>query len=221
MSNHAKRILILLGGRYHDFDGFARAMAPIYEAEGWPIEATYDLDVLTCLDKVGCEIVLVYTCFSKNEPDQAERTPERLTDEQVRGLADWVQKGGALLAAHCATVVGESGPELGRLLGGTFISHPPPFTFTISPVSDEHPITRGVPAFDVYDEFYMERCEPSVKIHMIAVDQTVAHPMVWSKQEGAGRVVHIAPGHFPEVWNLRPYQRLMVQAVSWLTGSSG
>src|ERR1051325_3595967 len=189
MSHHAKRILILLGGRYHDFDGFARAMAPIYEAEGWPVEATYDLDVLTCLDKAGCEIVLSYTCFSKNEPDQAERTPERLTDEQVRGLADWVQTGGALLAAHCATVVGESGPELGQLLGGTFISHPPPCTFTISPVSDEHPITRGVPAFDVYDEFYMERCEPSVKIHMIAVDQGIVHPMVWSKQEGAGRVV--------------------------------
>jgi len=51
---------------------------------------------------------------------------------------------------------------------------------------------------------------------MVAVNQGVAHPMAWSKQEGAGRVVHIAPGHFPEVWNHPLYQRLMLHAVNWL-----
>ncbi len=100
--------------------------------------------------------------------------------------------------------------------GGRFISHPPPFTFTVWPVFGEHPITDDIQAFDVHDEFYIERCEPSVEIHMVAVNQGVAHPMAWSKQEGAGRVVHIAPGHFPEVWNHPLYQRLMLHAVNWL-----
>jgi len=191
-------------------------MTSLFEAEDWTVEATYDLDVLTRLDATGCKVVLSYTCLSKNGPEQEQATPERLTDEQVRGLASWVQNGGALLAAHSATVIGESNPELGKLLGGRFISHPPPFTFTISPVSGEHPITGGVPAFDVYDEFYVELCEPLVDIHMVAVNQGVAHPMVWSKQEGAGRVAHIAPGHFPEVWNHPLYGRLMIQAANWL-----
>ncbi|HEX9386385.1 MAG TPA: ThuA domain-containing protein [Anaerolineales bacterium] len=188
----------------------------LFKGDGWTVEATYDLDALTRLDALGCQVMLSYTCLSKNGPEQEQATPERLTDEQVRGLRNWVQNGGALLAAHCATVIGESHAELARLLGGRFMSHPPPFTFTVYPVFGEHPITDDIQAFDVHDEFYIERCEPSVEIHMVAVNQGVAHPMAWSKQEGAGRVVHIAPGHFPEVWNHPLYQRLMLHAVNWL-----
>ncbi len=216
MNIRAKRILIILGGLYHDFDGFARAMKSLFEAEGWSVEATYDLNVLTRLDEAGCQMVLSYTCLSKNVPEQKEPTPEKLSDAQALGLADWVRRGGALLAAHSATVLGESNPDLGLLLGGRFISHPPPLTFTVYPVYGEHPITDGIQAFDVHDEFYMERCEPSVDIHIIAVNQGAAYPMVWSKPEGAGRVAYIALGHFPEVWNLPPYQRLMIQAADWL-----
>ncbi|HEU0293011.1 MAG TPA: ThuA domain-containing protein [Anaerolineales bacterium] len=211
------RLLILLGGLYHDFDGFARAMTSLFETKGWSVETTYDLDVLTRLDRVNYQVVLSYTCLSKNGPEQEKATPERLTEEQVSGLVAWVQNGGALLTAHCGTVVGESDPDLGRLLGGRFISHPAPFNFTVYPLFGEHRITEGIPAFDVHDEFYIEHCEPNVDIHMIAVHEDVAHPMVWSKREGAGRVAHIAPGHFPEVWNLSPYRRLMIQSVNWLT----
>ena len=217
MNTRAKQMLIILGGLYHDFDGFARGMKSLFEANDWSVEATYDLDVLTRLDDADYQVVLSYTCLTKNIPEQEKPTPERLTDEQIHGLANWVQHGGGLLAVHCATVIRESNPELGQLLGGSFISHPAPFTFTISPVSNGHPITNTVPAFDLHDEFYIERCEPSVAVHMSALYEGATYPMVWSRSEGVGRVVHIAPGHFPDVWKHPLYQRLMVQAADWLT----
>jgi len=107
---------MILGGLYHDFNGFALAMMSLFKGDGWTVEATYDLDALTRLDALGCQVMLSYTCLSKNGPEQEQATPERLTDEQVRGLRNWVQNGGALLAAHCATVIGESHAELARLL---------------------------------------------------------------------------------------------------------
>jgi type 1 glutamine amidotransferase len=217
MNTRAKHMLILLGGLHHDFDGFARVIKSLFEAEDWSVEATYDLDVLTRLSKANDQVVLSYICLLKNSPSQENPTPERLTDAQVHGLASWVQQGGGLLAVHCATVIGDSNPDLARLLGGSFISHPAPFTFTISPVSDGHPITKDVPAFEMYDEFYIERCEPSAAIHMSADYEGATYPMAWSRPEGVGRVVHIAPGHFPDVWNHPDYQRLMIQAVHWLT----
>jgi type 1 glutamine amidotransferase len=210
-------MLIILGGLYHDFDGFARAMESLFAANDWSVEATYDLDILKGLDKTDYGVTLSYTCLSKNTPEQEIPTPDRLTDEQVRGLTGWVQNGGGLLAVHCATVIGDSGLELSRLLGGAFISHPAAFTFTVYPASDEHPITSGISAFEVHDEFYIERCEPSVAIYMSAVYEGRSCPMVWSKPEGAGRVAHIAMGHFPEVWSRPLYQRLLIQAVNWLT----
>ena len=32
-----------------------------------------------------------------------------------------------------------------------------------------------------------------------------------------GRVAHVGMGHDEKVWCLRPYQRLMLQAIAWLT----
>ncbi len=211
-----KSILILLGGMWHDFDGFARVMKPVFEAEGYQVESTYDLDALKRLEQVGCDLLLSYTCLSKHRQGYADAGPEKLTAAQVSGLRRWVRQGGALLGAHAATVIGDSNPRLGRLLGGVFLSHPEPFAFTIYPLSGEHPITSGIPAFEVLDEFYIQEVDPAVTIHMVAVYQGTAYPMVWSRTAGRGRVACVAPGHFLQVWNNPTYQRLMLQTAGWL-----
>jgi type 1 glutamine amidotransferase len=216
VTSKKKSIFILLGGMWHDFDGFASIMKPVFEAEGYRVKFTYDLDVLKCLKQVGCDLLLSYTCLSRHRQGYADSGPERLTDDQVSGLTRWVQQGGALLAAHAATVIGDSSPRLGKLLGGIFLSHPEPFAFTIFPLSGEHPITSGIPAFEVLDEFYIQEVDPAVNIHMVAVYQGVVHPMVWSRTADQGRVACVGPGHFPHVWNNPTYQRLMLQTAGWL-----
>jgi type 1 glutamine amidotransferase len=55
------------------------------------------------------------------------------------------------------------------------------------------------------------------KTNILILVGGVAYPMVWSRTEGNGRVAHIAMGHDVKVWNLQPYQRLMLQAIDWLT----
>lgn len=210
-----KRVLILMGGTHHDFDGFSATMQPVMEAAGHSVETTYDLDALTHLDEGRYEVLLLYTCLGV--PQEGAPKPKLHTDAQVSALANWVRDGGALLAAHAATVAAQSSPALRELLGGVFIEHPPQFAFTVYPVYREHPITAGVGAFTVNDEFYMEVHEPSVEVQMVALDRGVAYPMVWTRTEGRGRVAHIAMGHDEKVWNLESYQRLMLQTINWLT----
>ncbi len=41
------------------------------------------------------------------------------------------------------------------------------------------------------------------------------HPVVWSKNEGNGKVVHITLGHEKKVWQLPNYQQLVLQSVNW------
>ena len=219
MKQKEKSLLFLLGGMWHDFDGFTNAMKPIFEAEGYRVESTYDLDILKHIDQYSYDLLVSYTCFTKHRPDHNDTGPEKMTDDQLRGLTRWVREGGSLLAAHSATVIGDSDLELGRLLGGVFISHPQPFTFTVIPLTGEHPITAGLDAFEIQDEFYIQRYDPTVEMHMATLYEGKLHPMAWSRTEVKGRVVHIAPGHFPEVWNHPTYQRLMLQAAAWLTES--
>ncbi len=216
MALNGKRILILLGGQWHDFDGFAGAMKSLLEPRGVQTEATYDLDRLLHLEENQYDIVLSYTCLSARKEGNNPTGPERLTDAQVDGLASWVRQGGALLAAHAATVIGESDARLGNLIGGVFLSHPPQFAFALYPMFEQHPITAGLEAFTVHDEFYIETHTPDVQVHMVAFDRGVAYPMAWSRSEGRGRVAHIAPGHSQDVWSLKPYQQLLLQALEWL-----
>lgn len=216
MSLGGKRILVLLGGQYHDFEGFGDFARGLLESVGAMPRSTYDVDELSRLDEGRYDIVLSYTCFTSDE--QAGKIgPDRLTKDQSDALAAWVRSGGGFLAAHAATVIGASDPALGDLIGGVFVSHPPQFAFTLYPVFEEHPITSGIEAFTVHDEFYIETHAPDARIHMVALDRGIACPMVWSRIEGRGRVAHLAPGHSREVWDLPPYRRLLLQSLDWLT----
>ncbi len=216
MTTNGKSVLILLGGLWHDFDGFASAMQSLLEPKGFRVEATHDLDSLLRLGEQRYDLVLSYTCLSQHREGFDDQSPEKLTDAQIDGLEGWIRNGGALLAVHAATVIGESDAALGELIGGVFVSHPPAFNFTVYPVFEQHPITLGLEAFTVHDEFYFETHTPAVQVHMLAFDRGMAYPMVWSKTEGQGRVAHIAPGHSREVWDLQPYRQLLMQTVDWL-----
>ncbi len=209
--------LVFLGGQYHDFDGFGAAMQRLFEPEGASVEPTYDLDRLTRLDLAECQLVISYTCLTKNRPEGALPEPEKLTEPQIAGLTRWVRAGGGLLAVHSATVMGDSDATLGQLLGGVFISHPAPVPYKVIPIGAEHPITAGVSAFEIArDERYVTQHDATVTIHMLTEAEGEQLPQVWSKSEGAGRVAYVAPGHFPEVWAIPQYQQLLRQAAAWV-----
>ncbi len=214
----AKRALILLGGTWHDFAGFAASVSPLLAAAGLAPAPTYDPDDLARLSDDDCGLVLLYTCFDGPGDGGGRARLAGLTGAQIEALTAWVRSGGALLGVHGATVLGESSPALGALLGGTFVSHPARCAFTVHPMATPHPITAGIGAFTIDDELYLHRCEAALDLHLIAVEGGAAHPMAWSRREGRGRVAYLALGHDERVWGDRSFQALFRQAVGWATG---
>jgi type 1 glutamine amidotransferase len=208
------KALLLLGGNHHDFDGFSGFFRSFFPENELAIESTYDGDSLLRLQEEQVDLVVLYTCFGGSVKDG--NLAEDLNPEQIDALARWVAGGGRLLAVHSATVMRESNQEMRRLLGGRFVSHPPQFDFTVYPLFKEHPITQGIGAFAVHDEFYVQSYDDGVVIHMAAFDRGVAYPMVWTRSEGRGQVAYLAPGHSKRVWDLPSYRQLVRQAVDWL-----
>ncbi len=206
---------MLLGGEWHDFQGFAKSMISALEVSGYQVEPTWDAGRLLSLSQEGWDALLMYTCFTR---EQRKDSSSGLTEEQCAALAHWVHAGGALLALHAATVIGTSGPAYRALLGGEFQSHPPPFSFTVYPLAHSHPILEGLSAFTVYDEFYIQTYDADVTVHLIAIQGDVAYPMAWSKEVGRGRVAYLALGHFPAVWEHGMYRWLVLQMLGWLVG---
>lgn len=209
------KILLLLGGNWHDFDGFTAAFQSYFSEDDVQIEATYEADKLLTLDEEKVDLVAIYTCLGGS--NQHGRIAEDMKPEQIDALCRWTEHGGKVLGLHSATVMGEAQTQLRQLLGGRFLSHPPQFDFTVTPLSREHPITAGIGAFAVHDEFYIHSYNEGVEIHMVASDRGIAHPMAWTKAAGAGRVAYLAPGHSALVWDQPAYRQLVRQSVAWLT----
>lgn len=214
-----KRILLLLGGTYHDFEGFTDTVVPATTRLNSIMEVTYDPNVLLQLNDIGIDVVTMYTCLGDTE--QEDTVGKELTAEQTAALVKFVRNGGGLLGIHGATVISDANQGLIGLFGARFHTHPPPFTFTVSPRPQNHPVIDAVPAFEVHDEFYLHRCRDPLEVLMTGQYEGKTHPLVWTRSAGNGRVAYIALGHGPAVWRLPAYQQLVRQALGWLAVKEG
>lgn len=212
------RVLLVLGGIYHEFERYAQIMGPMLETWGYSVATTYSLDSLAALaqsepaghNPEAVDVVLMYTCIGGREPLPPQEAGA------LDCLVDWVAQGGRFLAAHAATVTGKHHARFAQMAGGYFIEHPPQFAFQVTPMGQAHPVTQDVPAFSVFDEFYIQSYAADVDIHLVAADRGVAYPMAWTRSHHAGWVANVALGHSERVWQLPVYQQIIGQTVDWL-----
>jgi uncharacterized protein len=156
-----------------------------------------------------------------------------ITPDVEAAFVDYVRAGGGLLVVHSGTVVAES-PTLQKLIGGHFVRHPPKCDVTVTP-QGEHPIVANVEPFTVYDEHYfMETSissfsdhkgsenegigDPEADYFLMTTSEHGVQPGGWWREEGAGRVCVLTPGHQPEVWVHPEFQTLLSNALHWCHG---
>jgi type 1 glutamine amidotransferase len=205
----AARALVVLGGSYHDFDGFAAvALAELGQA-GLAVDVTSELDALCELPTRAPRLLVLFTCLD-------ERSGTQHGAAALAALSAWLRAGGALLALHSATVAAAREPELAALLGGAFAGHPPKGTFRVQPAGGDHPSTQGIAPFEIEDELYRHRGAPDGDVHLVADDQGSLVPVAWSRREHAGHVYYLGLGHDRSAWTAEPYRKLLVRAARWL-----
>lgn len=134
------------------------------------------------------------------------------TDEQMRALLVAVEGGIGYVGLHAATATFRASRPYLDMLGSRFSRHDPIKRFKIRIVRPEHPVTAGVPSFEVEDELY-ELADVAPDLTVLA--EAEGHPMVYIRWHGAGRVCYIAPGHDRRSLGRPEYARLVDQAIGW------
>ncbi|MBD3344071.1 MAG: hypothetical protein GF401_03310 [Chitinivibrionales bacterium] len=208
-----KNILLVLGGAWHDFDGFESTIVPFLRKQRYHIEVTGDHTCFTELHNSSFDAVLLYT--SLGNAFDGKRIGKDLKPAQTKALRKWVQSGKGLLGVHGASISGKRNRNYQELIGGRFEKHPKPFEVTLYPFHSRNQFTQGIAPFTVTDEFYLHTCNPDIEICLAALYNDEVHPMAWSRAEGKGRVAYLSPGHFPEVWNNKIWQAILVRMLAW------
>ena len=160
-------------------------------------------------------IVLNYMNWEKPDPGPAAR----------ENLRKFVADGKGLVLVHFACGAFQGWDEFPKLAGRAYDPklrpHDPYGAFQVDIADSEHPITRGIRAFQTVDELYT--ClAGDAKIHIIATAKSKVdkkdYPMVFVLDYGKGRVCHNVLGHDVKALSAPEVQEIYRRAAAWCAG---
>ncbi|MET9502631.1 ThuA domain-containing protein [Streptomyces sp. NPDC006622] len=159
---------------------------------------------------------------------------EVLTPAGRERLARYVDSGGGFAGVHAAACTEYDWPYYGELLGARFARHP-----ALQPgralVEDRaHPATRHLPAvWEFTDEWYDFRTNPREqgrgrgRLRVLATADESSydggrmgpdHPLVWCREQEAGRVFYTALGHASEAYRDPGFVAHLDGGIGWAAG---
>ena len=143
---------------------------------------------------------------------------EQIAPEQETALLNFVAKGRGFIPVHCASYCFQNSPTYIDLVGGQFKSHKTD-TFTATIIKKDHPITKTLTEFEIWDETYVhDKIAKDITVLMERVEGDHHEPWTWIKESGKGRVFYTAYGHDERTWSNPGFQQLMKEGILWAVG---
>lgn len=150
---------------------------------------------------------------------------EVLTPAGRERLSGYVESGGGFVGVHAAACTEYEWPYYGELLGARFDRHPEYQPGKAVVEDRDHPATRHLPAvWEFTDEWYDFRANPrgSARI-LVRADESSYHgggmgddhPLVWCREQGAGRVFYTALGHAAEAYDDTGFRAHLLGGIEW------
>jgi putative heme-binding domain-containing protein len=173
----------------------------VSEAPGWPTPKQWE----------SANLIVFY---SANPGWSADKAKE---------LDAYLERGGGLVYVHYA-VEGRDAPDaLAERIGlawkgnlSRFRHGPLELTFPDA----NHPITRGFDKVKFEDESYWKLVGDPKKIHLLATaeEEKAAQPLLWTREQGKGRVFVSIPGHYTWTFDDPLYRILILRGMAWAAG---
>ncbi|NKB67780.1 MAG: hypothetical protein GKR89_12020 [Candidatus Latescibacteria bacterium] len=206
---------LLLSGPNHGFDTCVPHIAEgLNGLEDCALTISSDKEILASNELAQFDTCIFGTGFTTSA--KGARKPD-LTTAQEDGLFNFVSGGKGLVGIHgTAWWIGGRAVDL---IGGHANWHPPGLQFTVEIGPSQHPAIAGLSDFDVEDEIYISAHEPQLEILATATWHGKAHPLVWVKPFGKGRVFYTALGHGPGTYKQPGMQALLAQGLLWASKS--
>jgi type 1 glutamine amidotransferase len=251
------RVLAITGGHRVDHDAFRQMLAAICDERGWVFAHAVQPEAQRWLtpehrgafDAILCHDIPGLALARGTEP--APVGPDQQTAEALRAVLD---AGQGLVVLHHALAGWPGWPGWAEVLGGRYHYAPGELRgqavpdsgfryahYTASP--QEHPVTDGVPAFDLDDELY---CCPVFEDDVVALLRATdvepgdfhetyrevlgtrgpttplwQHPPAsdligWAKAAGRSPLVYLQPGDGPATFANPHFRHLLANALAWV-----
>jgi type 1 glutamine amidotransferase len=216
----AGKALIVWGGwNGHQPKEVAEIFREVLNAEGFSVEVADTLDAFA--ERPLKELDLIVPVWTMGQ----------IKAEQLNPVLEAVRGGVGLAGCHggmCDSF--RDATEWQFMTGGQWVAHPgnDGTQYRVNITDKEHPITAGLPDFDVASEQYYLHVDPAVKVlastrFPVADGPHVGNgpvdmPVVWTKVYGQGRVFYNSLGHQANIVASEPCLTLMRRGFLWAAG---
>ena len=215
-----KRVLIVTGVDIasHKWQKTAPLLAAALDAE-----ARLAVDVVETPAFLASPRLADYETIVLHFKDDKKSDPGPGARENLRKTVAEGGKGLVLVHFACGAFQGWS--EFAKLAGRTwnpkFRAHDPRGTFQVRIADPDHPITKGMAAFETLDELYT--ClDGDAPIQVLAVATSKVdkkdYPMAFVLPYGKGRVFHCVLGHDEKAFEAQGVKDLYRRGTAWAAG---
>ncbi|HMF76466.1 MAG TPA: ThuA domain-containing protein [Bryobacteraceae bacterium] len=241
----SKRVLALIGDRYHNPDYIRVGLEKVFSSLGMKVDYTIQYDALSrdLLKNYQLLVILrdgmiwpngylgpdAYTGYAahfENKKDFPEaKSVLWMNEEQGAAVKDFVNAGNGLYAMHNSSHISHSSKNYREVMGGAYIGHPTLRPFKVRVVNRDHPITQGIQEFVVNDEQHYVEYDKDRKHILMEADNIdgldfegrgTKSISAWAYDYGQGRVAFTGVGHTIHALWVPQYLELQKRAVRWL-----
>ncbi|MEO7143647.1 MAG: ThuA domain-containing protein, partial [Bryobacteraceae bacterium] len=240
-----KRVLALVGDRYHNPDYIRVGLDKVFQPLGLKVDYTIQYDSISreLLKNYQLFVVLrdgmiwpsgylgpdAYASYEQGFENHREFPPAKsqtwITEEQGAALKEFVRAGNGFYAYHNCSHISLSSKNYRDVMGGAYIGHPTLRPFKVRVTNHSHPITKGIKDFIVNDEQHYVVYDKDTKDLLLEaenIDQLdfdghgTKSISAWAYDYDKGRVVFTAVGHTIHALWVPEYLELQKRAVRWL-----
>lgn len=224
MTANRPRVLAWIGDYWHSPVYIRESLSQALAAENMPVTFIENTAALNADSLRNVQILIMLGdggpkgSMRSGGSTTGPRVPW-MTEQQQKAIWDFVESGGGWLALHNVEALYPPDGLYYKLLGGVFVRHPKPYLYTVRVVNKDHPVTAGVDDYQIFDEHHMIKYnlpDDHLLTRSISEDNTVSVSGWWNEQ-GKGRLVYFAPGHTREALMHPMTQKLMRNALKWVS----
>jgi len=219
-SSRPIRILVITGGHDYKVEQFNQMLASLgdnitYQVAELP--SAYDMFLPENRNKY--DVLVLYHMWQK------------ITAEQAGVFADCIRKGKPLVVLHHSICAYDDWPEYINIIGGKYFHKPTTVNgkeyqpcsyihdlhFNVKNANPKHPVTKGVPDFEIFDEAYKGFYVEDGVTPLLTTDEPNSAPVIgWTKKYGKARVVTFQSGHDVPTFENPNFRKLLKQAIEWV-----
>jgi type 1 glutamine amidotransferase len=211
------RVLLIAGddvAPYHDWREISEKTREV-------LASSPRFDVKVCEDPLILESNTALKKYDVILLTMYNRAVPTITGQAKENLLEFVKKGKGFYVQHLASASFSEWDEFGKLCGRKWVmgtsGHGPRGVFGARIVK-EHPITKGLKDFKIFDELYAKLQGDSPIEVLVSADSDWSkktEPLVFTRSYGKGRSVHNAFGHDHKAILHPSMQQLIRRGVEW------